>query len=386
MTSTRPAAAAAAGNRIALLLNVLGSGGAQRRIATLANRFAELGHAVDVVGVDPGGPMRAMLSPAIDVVILVPEGAARRVSIAVHARRLAAYLERVRPTVLMSCVTDTHLLAVIATRLDRRRTPLVLRASRHPFRPIAPHRLLARLVEPVNLAKSAWCYARADGIVALTADGAAGLRRLLRDRPARIETILNPVVADAMLDRGGDRARRTADPVPLVLGIGRLVEQKDFATLIRAFAMLRATRPARLAILGDGGQAQALRALIRTLGIEHDVEMPGEVGEVAGWIRRADVVVSASLWEGLQATPVEALALGCPVVATDCPGGARETLEDGRIGRLVPVRDPARMAHAIAATIDAPPDPARLIASAARFTPAGKAERYLALFAACRPG
>ncbi len=370
--------------RIALLLDILSGGGAQRRIATLANRFAELGYPVDVVSVAPGGPMRALLSPAVGVVILVPEGAAKRVSIAIHARRLAAYLGTVRPAVLMSCVTDTHLLAVVAARLDRRRTPLVLRASRHPFRPIARHRVVKRAIEPINLAKAAWCYARADAIVALTRESEAGLRRLLGRRPARIETILNPVVAEESLDRHGARAARSPDPVPLVLGIGRLVEQKDFATLIRAFARLRATRPARLAILGEGGER--VRLLAARLGIAGDVEMPGEVADVEGWLRRADVLVSSSLWEGLQATPVEALALGCPVVATDCPGGARETLEDGAVGALVPVRDPAAMARAIAATIDAPPDPARLVASAARFTPAGKAERYLALFATCRAG
>lgn len=381
MTDT---AASPAPGRIALLVNILSSGGAQRRIATLANRFAELGHPVDVVSVAPGGPMRAMLSAAVDVVVLVPEGAARRISIAIHAGRLADYLGRVRPAVLMSCVTDTHLLAVAAARRDRRRTPLVLRASRHPYRPIARHRLLKRLVEPVNLAKAAWCYARADAIVALTEESAAGLRRLLHDPAARIATILNPVVAEETLDRAGARAMRPRNAVPLVIGVGRLVEQKDFATLVRAFALLRAERPARLAILGDGPQAGALRTLARTLGVAAHVEMPGEVADVADWIRRADVLVSSSLWEGLQATPIEALALGCPVVATDCPGGARETLEDGRLGPLVPVRDPARMAAAIAAMLDAPPDPARLVASAARFTPAGKAERYLALFEACR--
>jgi glycosyltransferase involved in cell wall biosynthesis len=201
----------------------------------------------------------------------------------------------------------------------------------------------------------------------------------LGGRSMRIETILNPVVAQTLLDAPVAGPRR-AGAVPTILGIGRLVEQKDFATLLRAFALVRRERSARLVLLGDGPQRDRLHALALKLGMAADVDMPGEVAGVAEWIHGADLVVSSSLWEGLQAVPIEALAVGCPVVATDCPGAARETLEDGRIGPLVPVRDPARMAAAICTVLDAPPDPIMLATSASRFTPAGKAERYLDLF------
>jgi glycosyltransferase involved in cell wall biosynthesis len=203
---------------------------------------------------------------------------------------------------------------------------------------------------------------------------------MLGHHSVRIETILNPVVASTLLDTPEDQGHRPTNSVPLVLGIGRLVEQKDFGTLLRAFAILRAKRPARLVLLGDGSEARRLQALAQRLGIADDVAMPGEVDNVADWMRRADLLVSSSLWEGLQATLIEALAVGCPVVATDCPGGARETLQDGRLGPLVPVRDSERMARAMIDQLDSPPDPLLLAAGGARFTAAGKAEDYLALF------
>jgi glycosyltransferase involved in cell wall biosynthesis len=112
--------------------------------------------------------------------------------------------------------------------------------------------------------------------------------------------------------------------------------------------------------------------------------MPGEVRDVRAWLDRADLLVSSSRWEGLQAAPIEALAAGCPVVATDCPGGARETLDGGRLGILVPVRDAAAMARAMRAQLDHPPDPHSLAAGAARFLPDGKAEQYLRLFDSLR--
>lgn len=362
---------------IALLLDNLDTGGAQRRIATLANRMAALGRVVEVVSVRPGSAMRAMLSPAVSVAVLEPGGGARRLSLAVHAGSLARYLDAAAPAVLMSCVTDTHLLAVIGRRRARRGVPLVLRASRHPYRPLPWWK---GLLEPLKVRKTAWCYARADAIVALSEAGADGLRRALGRRAPPIEVIPNPVVERTLLDGVDVPPVRAPDAVPVILGVGRLVEQKDFATLLHAFARVRASRPARLVLLGEGPQRRTLRALATKLGIADDVAMPGEVADVVDRMRAASLVVSSSLWEGLQATLVEALAVGCPVVATDCPGAARETLQDGRIGPLVAVRDPAGMAAAMLNVLDRPPDPLTLAAAARRFTPEGKAERYLDLF------
>jgi glycosyltransferase involved in cell wall biosynthesis len=356
---------------IALLVNILSSGGAQRRIATLANRFVELGRTVDVVSFESDGPMRALLSPAVKV----------RPLARADAQSVRAYLEQATPAVLMSCVTDTHPIAVAACRANA--TPLVLRASRHPRRSLAGGNLLRRVGEPIKLWKAARNYARADAIVALSDDGAEALRRLLRHRAVRIETIPNPVVARTWLDDPATPRGNLANVVPLVLGVGRLVPQKDFATLLRSFALVRAERPCRLVLLGEGPERPRLKTLAGRLGIAADVEMPGEVGDVADWLMRADLLVSTSLWEGMQATVIEALAAGCPVVATDCPGGARETLDGGRLGALVPVRAPAAIAAAMMRQLDHPQDSGLLAAGAAPFLPHGKAERYLAVFDGC---
>lgn len=351
---------------IALLVNILSGGGAQRRIATLANRFVELGRAVDVLSFDRDGPMRDLLRPEARLVSLADDP-------------LRAYLDRTRPRVLMSCVTDTHAIAVRAAKETD--VPVVLRASRHPYRNLPRWNLPKRIAEPVKRHRAAGIYAEADAIVALSADGASALRRLIGDRPVRIETILNPVVDHVLPDTA---TRITANDIPLILGVGRLVKQKDFATLLRAFARLRAERPARLALLGEGPERRRLQALAARLKIAAQLEMPGEVTDVAAWLARADLLVSSSRWEGMQAVPIEALAAGCPVVATDCPGGARETLDDGRLGLLVPVQDAEAMARAMLQLLDHPPDPHRLAAGAARFLPDGKAEQYLRLFDSLR--
>jgi glycosyltransferase involved in cell wall biosynthesis len=273
----------------------------------------------------------------------------------------------------MSCVTDTHEIAV----RGHGDTPLVLRASRHPHRAVPAGRWLKQAGERIKRARAAWRYRRADAVVALSEQAATALRTMIGKRAIPVETIHNPVVDRTWLD---DPSPRPANDPPLILGIGRFTRQKDFGTLLGAFALLRRERPARLMLLGEGPDRGALEALARELGIADDVEMPGELRAIDAQLRRADLLVSSSLWEGMQATVIEALAAGCPVVATDCPGGAREVLEEGRLGELVPVADPGQMAAAMARQLARAHDPAELARGATRFLVAGKAALYLDLF------
>lgn len=365
---------------VCLLINDLSGGGAQRRVVTLANRFIELGREVDLVAVEPLGPTRTLFAPRVRVVALAPDGAAPFLSPSIYANKLVAYLEAAQPSVLMSCVSGVHLLAVVASGRHARHVPLVLRASRHPYRAFDKWKAVNSALQAAKLLQTRSRYRRADAIVAVSSDTADGLRSLLKGCRSRVVTILNPVVPTRHLDFVERRTGRADGDMPIVLGVGRLVHQKDFATLLRAFAIVRSKQPARLVLLGEGPKRKELESLAIKLGISDDLEMPGAVDDVVEWMRRADVLVSSSLWEGLQATLIEAMALGCPVVGTDCPGGARETLEDGKIGPLVPVCSPDRMASAILSQLESPPDPQILAASAARFSIDGKAEQYLELF------
>jgi glycosyltransferase involved in cell wall biosynthesis len=170
------------------------------------------------------------------------------------------------------------------------------------------------------------------------------------------------------------------------MGAGRLVRQKDFPTLVRAFAQARRRRPLRLLIAGGAdnpartAERQAeLATLAGELGVAGDVELPGHVANPVALMARAGVFALSSAWEGFGNVLVEALACGTPVVSTDCPSGPAEILAGGRFGRLVPVADPAAMAAAIEATLAAPPDPGPLRARAQDFSAERAADAYLAL-------
>jgi glycosyltransferase involved in cell wall biosynthesis len=166
---------------------------------------------------------------------------------------------------------------------------------------------------------------------------------------------------------------------PVILGAGRLTRQKDFPTLIRAFSLVAAQRDCRLMILGEGQERRALEGLAAELGLAYRFALPGFAADAVDYMAQAALFVLSSAWEGFGMVLVEAMAVGTPVVSTDCPSGPREILLDGELGRLVPVSDPWALARAMLETLDAPPNPERLRRRAADFTSERAAERYLRL-------
>jgi glycosyltransferase involved in cell wall biosynthesis len=175
--------------------------------------------------------------------------------------------------------------------------------------------------------------------------------------------IYNPIITESILAQAKQPVEHPwfqSGLPPVILGVGRLAPQKDFATLLRAFALVRQQRAARLLILGEGPERQRLEALAAELRIDKDVSLAGYDQNPYRFMSKASVFVLSSAWEGFGNVLVEALAVGAPVVATDCRDGPREILTSAGQGRLAPVGDSATLAKEIVATIDAEPAPASL--------------------------
>jgi glycosyltransferase involved in cell wall biosynthesis len=194
------------------------------------------------------------------------------------------------------------------------------------------------------------CFPWADEIVAVSegvADDFAAVTGLER---SRIKTIYNPVISTTLVEKAKepvDHPWFAPGQPPVILAIGRLTKQKNFPTLIRAFDSLRKKRPVHLMILGEGEERMALEGLIQQLGLDDSVSLPGFLDNPYAYLSRAGVFVLSSEWEGLPTVLIEALAVGVPVVSTDCKSGPREILDDGKYGQLVPVGDSATLAEAI---------------------------------------
>jgi glycosyltransferase involved in cell wall biosynthesis len=201
-----------------------------------------------------------------------------------------------------------------------------------------------------------WFYPWADAIVTVSQGSADDLVRLGLSSE-RIRVIYNPVVTPELFEKAKEPLEHDwfePGSPPVILGVGRLEKQKDFPTLIRAFAQVRQQRPARLMILGEGQDRPALEALVQELGIEEDVALPGFVANPFAYMARAGVFVLSSLFEGLPTVLIEAIAVGTKVVSTDCESGPAEILENGLYGKLVPVGDSKGIAEAILSTLEEP--------------------------------
>jgi glycosyltransferase involved in cell wall biosynthesis len=224
-------------------------------------------------------------------------------------------------------------------------------------------------------------YPRADKIIAVSDGVAEDVSMALSIPRSHVLTIYNPVITPLMHERAAESVDHSwfeAGQPPVVLGIGRLTRQKDFGTLIHAFAEVVKRRPARLVILGEGEDRHMLEMQVKQLGLENSVCLPGFAQNPYAYLARCGAFVLSSLWEGLPTVLIEALACGAPVVATDCPNGPREILEDGAWGSLVPCADPGIMAARIIEALDKPaahqPSP-----GATRFTIDNVVKQYLAL-------
>ena len=147
----------------------------------------------------------------------------------------------------------------------------------------------------------------------------------------------------------------------VVVATGRLAPQKGYDILFRAHALIVDAHPHDVLILNDGPEEDSLRTLAEDLGVSNSIYFAGQVADPLVSVARADVFCLPSRHEGLPLSLLEALSLGVPCVATDSSDGVRTTLDDGRVGDLVPVNDVAALAAALSRHLV---DPGRLRAKA----------------------
>ena len=346
--------------RVALYLPSLRGGGAERVMLDLANGFAARGLATDLVLPQAEGPYLELVDRSVRVVDL----SASRVLGSLAG--LVRYLARERPDALLTTLTHANLVALWARGVAGVPTRVVVREANTLSQVARGFRRLKNRVLPFLVRRF---YPLAYRVVAVSEGVAADLVGPI-GLPRELVTVLaNPIVTPEL-------ARQAAEPLahpwfeagapPVILGAGRLAPQKDFATLVRAFAELRRRRPARLMILGEGAERARLEALVAELRLGEHVALPGFSDNPFPYMSRAAVFVLSSAWEGMPGALIQALACGARVVATDCKSGPREVLQDGRLGRLVEVGDVAGMASAIDQALDSPPAP----------LPAGALDRF----------
>ncbi len=335
--------------RLAVLISFSGEGGVERMVTNLVAEFARRPDlVVDLVLLRDDSRHLQDLPDNIRVVRL----GVRHSGLSLPA--IVRYLRRARPAALLVAKDRAGRAALLARMLAGVSTRIVLRLGTTLSEALQDRSGLTRWLRYWPIRR---LYPRLERIVAVSQGVADDIAAIAGLPSERILVIRNPVITPQLETLAAAPVNHpwlAPGTPPVVLGIGRLTRQKDFPTLIRAFAQVRRQRPLRLILLGEGRDREALEALARREGVEADVAMPGFQANPYAWLSRARLFVLSSRWEGSPNALTEAMALGVPVVATDCPSGPRELLQGGVHGPLVPVGDVDALAAAMLQVLDHP--------------------------------
>jgi glycosyltransferase involved in cell wall biosynthesis len=363
--------------RVFFFRPTLDDGGADRVTLTLLQNLDRARFRPTLVLVRRRGALMAELPPDVPVIEL---GAARLATSGIALRRL---LRAERPDVLFSTASVANIPAAAAHRAAGARGRLVLSERSTLYR--GHSRYHARQSAMVALKRLTYRFA--DLVTAVSQGVADELAHVLGLAAARIMVVYNPMVTDEVdalaaapvehrwLGAGGHDH-------PVIVAVGRLIDIKDYPTLLDAFARIRQDVPAaRLIILGNGPQRGRLGEVVQGLGLADAVDFAGFDPNPFKYMARARLLLQSSTVEGLPGSIIQSMACGTPVVSTDCDHGPREVIqESGRDGFLVPVGDSAALADRALALLRSPELRDRMGAagrhSVQRFSVAESVARY----------
>ena len=358
-------------SKIAIFLTALDGGGAERVMLNLAKGFIELGLEVDLVLVKAEGAYLSQIPPQVKLVDFQQSRLLASIS------SLINYLKEEQPQALLTAM-DTNVIAAWLRRWGKISTTTIVTVHNQlslesRYEDSIKRKLTAKFAR--------WFYGWADNIVAVSEGVAKDLIEIGLPKE-KIKVIYNPIVDTQLKNKIQDSFEhtwlKTGQP-PVILAVGRLTKQKDFPTLLRAFAIVRRQLPVRLIILGEGEERPSLESLIRKLNIESDVKLMGFVENPYMYMSKVSMLVLSSVWEGFGNVLVEAMAAGTPVLSTNCPSGPAEILERGKYGKLVPIGDEECLAEGIIETLKQKPDSLKLQQRAANFSVKQATVNYLEL-------
>ena len=339
---------------VAFFLPNLEAGGAENSIIALANGLAFDGKNVVLVLGNAKGPFLVKVSPQVRVENLNIKKNTLLGKLSTIFR-LASYLKSNQPNAIMSALDVPNVQLVLAARLARFRG-LVVISQRATVR--AAYQICGFFHRRAYFELMRICYPLADMVIcnsSATADEVCALFKLSRSHVISILNSVNIEKVEHLSNVELSDRWVFQQNTPLIVSVGSVTPLKDRSTLIRAFALVNKQRPSRLAIVGPFHEPEEqikITSLISELGLSEQVRLTGFDPNPYRWMKRAAVLVSSSLTEGCPNQLLEALSLNIPIVATDCPGGTSEVLQNGKWGRLVPIKSTHLMADAIVAAID----------------------------------
>lgn len=357
---------------IALFLPSLEGGGAEKVFVTLSDFFSRKGFVVDLIVARKKGPLLSFVPSSVRLIDLKASRPSRGIP------ALMRYLRNEQPRALLSALTHANIAAVFSH---------LLAGGVHRCI-VTEHSVLTYSFNRQRKMTDRWllkivgrhAYRWADAVVAVSNGVAQSLHRELKVPEENVRVIHNPVDIDLIRRNAREEVLFPwEDDLPVLISVGRLTAVKNFSLLLHAFKRVLEKKNCHLVILGDGELRQDLQSLSFRLGVSNNVWFPGFVHNPYAYMARSSLFVLSSEYEAFSLVLIEALALGLPIIATDCPYGPREILDNGRFGVLVPPGNEEELAEAIIRVIDGNISIPNFEESLNRFYPEKVINQYLDL-------
>lgn len=362
--------------RIAILTEAFDNGnGVARILLNLMKGFIDHGYTVDLIHFTTGGPFEQFIPEEVNIIDL-----GKRIRIRKSIEGVSQYLKQTKPAVLYCSDSDRGLEGVVAKLLAFSSTPVMISIPS-----------MESQERPAYMTKKDKWHLRLKRLLCRFATKIVPVSQGVADEvmtdlmlPSRkVQVVYNPVVTEQVrhdMQKPADHKWLQEKSVPVILAVGRLHPVKDYATLIRAFKQVISQCPARLIILGEGPDREKLTSLIQELDLAECVDLPGFTDNPYAYMKQADLFALSSKSEGLPTVIIEAMACGCPIVSTNCPGGLNEILQNGEYGTLVPIGDAEALGHAIIEGLQQKNDMSKLEKRAEDFSEDKIIDEYIELF------
>ncbi|GAB6058144.1 glycosyltransferase [Desulfonatronum parangueonense] len=361
--------------KLAIILPTLAGGGMERIHVHLMQEWARQGVDMDLVVSRFQGPLCTMVPDQVKIHVV-----ARRHPL-LFPWGLYRYLRKHRPTHILSAANDINAMTLTISRLACSKVPVVVSVHNHLSTELAQAKGsgLLKLRTVAGLLRRV--VYRAGGVVAVSRSVADDLRTHFPGLGAKLRVILNPVLTPKVREHLNHPLESCPVPLgtPWIAFVGRFVPAKGLDVLLAGFRLIADKTGAHLVLLGDGPLKPKLESMILDMGLTGRVHFAGFQNNPLPWMREADLLILPSRHEGLPSVLIEALACKTQVVATDCPGGSAEILENGKLGQLVPVENPEALAQAMLHSLNGAfhVDPEHLKARAEDFTAEKAAREYM---------
>lgn len=355
--------------KVALYIPLLAGGGSERVTLNLAKGLSELGVCVGLIVAQSGGQLEDQIPEGVDTIFLNAANTGRR------ALGLANYVDRHNVDIIHSSLFRGAPVVALASKLcksDVRTAVEVENPLTFVYRSLSPGK---KLLRKILLGVSFYSL---DRVLPVSNDVAKDLAHFTHVSESKVKPSPNPIHVQNHMSQNESTTKVSSSS--LIVSTGRLTPQKDFPTLIKAIHIVSQKEDVRLVILGEGEERDKLLDLVARLDLDNIVSLPGFVQCPEEYFSKADIFALSSRYEGFGNVLVEAMAMGVPIVSTDCIGGPSEILSQGEYGELVPVADPSEMAKAILNTLKKEIDSERLRSRARDFNIRHVARRYYKLF------